>query len=837
MINPVENPKKTARLLGYIKKALEEYEELTTEQLADGYNQISKHGTSTRSVARLMEHNLDYFEKLDPIYLSSQYRGGKSGNKIIAWRIKRNPPDSIEIIQRFSESIPAEQYAPYGKRGALSLAQEFGTFIGDYATYMQETIIENSYRPILVRTFAPKPPLSKKKWITAVFQAVERNRNYAATTRSEDVDATQNQFNRMRYWRVVLPWILEMTMKHPIALVNFSKTTGPMPLVRNFNGKPIEIRRRSQIKDFMSRAGTFEGAGTRAFSKALISIYYIPSKTGKRLRTFTLDFDISDVVLEDELQARKKLVAAAKWLNERGYIVMPFFTGSSWHLTARKLDGGIIGSYGGINKPKGIVGQIIVPLAKAIGIPLRGSSSHIPGQVTLDYQVNKANSPLRFPLSLHKSGYAEIPVSLNRIMDFDKSMAHPSKVLENLKTYQTLIEAFFDPILKIKPKKNPPPPSELAERGIAVGKTIIQYNQDWLITDIECVPMYYKIRLNNGSFVTPDMINEGEDGYGAPQLYLNADASPLIENPTEPLDDEQWINGVFSSWRGHWGTNWVGFLIYDDGEIRTTNNEPLRFRKPGYVADGEGRFWPTHSSLELETGRKDYPVHGVYNVSNDEIRLEARASISPHRIFAGLKKLVGKIGISDDTLVLTDPYGLIRLSDLVKKRRPNPPQNFAQEAIEHFGVTYDPTEAGFILPDGTMLDFSGRHEAQGYQKRYMDNKWVPVSNTDYLKGQRSTDHRQVYAVMGTSSEGITEMLYRFMRETGAIRLVNPGAEMVMPPTDEQRQKLLYALTHFGPEVYLDFTDPNSMYTLESIDIDPIDRESLDSAIDRYYSSN
>jgi hypothetical protein len=34
-----------------------------------------------------------------------------------------------------------------------------------------------------------------------------------------------------------------------------------------------------------------------------------------------------------------------------------------------------------------------------------------------------------------------------------------------------------------------------------------------------------------------------------------------------------------------------------------------------------------------------------------------------------------------------------------------------KEAKERFGITYNLKEAGYVLPDGSMLDFSGRHQA------------------------------------------------------------------------------------------------------------------------------
>ena len=40
-----------------------------------------------------------------------------------------------------------------------------------------------------------------------------------------------------------------------------------------------------------------------------------------------------------------------------------------------------------------------------------------------------------------------------------------------------------------------------------------------------------------------------------------------------------------------------------------------------------------------------------------------------------------------------------------------------QRAIAHFGVTDDIREAGFLTPTGKFLDFSGRHQSQGYVRQ------------------------------------------------------------------------------------------------------------------------
>ena len=58
-------------------------------------------------------------------------------------------------------------------------------------------------------------------------------------------------------------------------------------------------------------------------------------------------------------------------------------------------------------------------------------------------------------------------------------------------------------------------------------------------------------------------------------------------------------------------------------------------------------------------------------------------------------------------------------------------QRVFDTAKRKFGETKDIREAGYVLPDGVMLDFSGRHELD------------PGSDSSFLAGRRTTDHRAV----------------------------------------------------------------------------------------------
>lgn len=105
-----------------------------------------------------------------------------------------------------------------------------------------------------------------------------------------------------------------------------------------------------------------------------------------------------------------------------------------------------------------------------------------------------------------------------------------------------------------------------------------------------------------------------------------------------------------------------------------------------------------------------------------------------------------------------------------------------ERAKQHFGVTHDPRECGYILPDGTMLDLSGRHTVSNYQ-RAADGRNVVVKGRDYFTGTRQIDHRDLGPI--TEKDG-TEGMLEFMRLSGAIRFSpGNGFSVVCMPTPRQ----------------------------------------------------
>ena len=120
-------------------------------------------------------------------------------------------------------------------------------------------------------------------------------------------------------------------------------------------------------------------------------------------------------------------------------------------------------------------------------------------------------------------------------------------------------------------------------------------------------------------------------------------------------------------------------------------------------------------------------------------------------------------------------------------------------AKKKFGVTSDIREAGYILPDGTMLDFSGRHELFG-------------ADDSGIRGRRTTDHRGIssiaYAYDAEGNEydtGVETSMPDFI-ERGAIRIdANAGTiNLSVKPTAQQRAVLRRLIQRCGGDVIIDY---------------------------------
>lgn len=115
--------------------------------------------------------------------------------------------------------------------------------------------------------------------------------------------------------------------------------------------------------------------------------------------------------------------------------------------------------------------------------------------------------------------------------------------------------------------------------------------------------------------------------------------------------------------------------------------------------------------------------------------------------------------------------------------------------IESCGLALDPREAGYVLPDGRMLDFSGRNQASGYRFNPTCARYVTcgLNGQDWLSGQRALDHRdwpeRVCALYGALSGD--ELMLKLMREFNLARVdfTCGVASFVAPLTTAQIQAI------------------------------------------------
>lgn len=128
-----------------------------------------------------------------------------------------------------------------------------------------------------------------------------------------------------------------------------------------------------------------------------------------------------------------------------------------------------------------------------------------------------------------------------------------------------------------------------------------------------------------------------------------------------------------------------------------------------------------------------------------------------------------------------------------------------EAAVEVFGTTQDPAEAGYILSDGRMLDFSGRHVEEDPKRKNL------------YSGSRNLDHRSIEQIKGLKKvtfEGKkvqvswTYAMQDFMARAGAVRVdASAGAiSSMQKPTEAQYKRLQQIVKEFERSLYIDVVD-------------------------------
>lgn len=117
-------------------------------------------------------------------------------------------------------------------------------------------------------------------------------------------------------------------------------------------------------------------------------------------------------------------------------------------------------------------------------------------------------------------------------------------------------------------------------------------------------------------------------------------------------------------------------------------------------------------------------------------------------------------------------------------------------AVEAFGVTEDIRKAGFILPDGRLLDFSRGNERAVVEHNKISNLYHARNRTD---------------------EDMFKRMYRFMGECGAVRITlydvpfhkQIAINLVRKPTSKQIQRIEKSLSRGVDVITLERGEPSS----------------------------
>lgn len=141
-----------------------------------------------------------------------------------------------------------------------------------------------------------------------------------------------------------------------------------------------------------------------------------------------------------------------------------------------------------------------------------------------------------------------------------------------------------------------------------------------------------------------------------------------------------------------------------------------------------------------------------------------------YNLFAGIRKAGDATDVNGlqqrGAMYRADLYRVDRVRELFRSTAKR--TDWIDAAVQEFGLTKDFKEAGWILPDGRMLDFSGKNEGG-------------------TPGRRAYDHRDINRVV--LSDG-TSALVDFAAQTGAVRFSNHSDQLLIDfyngiPSDEQ----------------------------------------------------
>ncbi len=223
-----------------------------------------------------------------------------------------------------------------------------------------------------------------------------------------------------------------------------------------------------------------------------------------------------------------------------------------------------------------------------------------------------------------------------------------------------------------------------------------------------------------------------------------------------------------------------GKVILDDIPNQYNPNDPnKRFAYIEHTLSVDGKEVTLRLDIKKSPQKNKFWVHRVLEIEN--------ASNLPASTIKDTEAGYAKADIGNN---VSQPEQFVKKKFSLKEEN-------NQKAIEYFGKTYSWAETGYLTPNGTKLDFSGRKDgASG--------------------GYRTVDHREILDIMGDFDSGTAAMI-EFM-EQGNIRIMpeSNGINLSVEPTKEQYYALDDFISKNRGEVIVDFDDTNGN-TIASIE--------------------
>ena len=214
----------------------------------------------------------------------------------------------------------------------------------------------------------------------------------------------------------------------------------------------------------------------------------------------------------------------------------------------------------------------------------------------------------------------------------------------------------------------------------------------------------------------------------------------------------------------------------DNGIHGSFAKDGWRYRG-AYFMDHDGKYYEVTISVAYGANGKV-----AYNIAEIKKRSfpEKNGSSNPKTGAQGKTSLDARI---------SQPTGEVKGKSSMRERDDAADVKTAEK---YFGTTYKIAEAGYLLTDGKLLDFSGRHEG------------APV-------GYRSVDHRDISDAFDGDygDDSYTGGMIQFM-QAGNIRLSpeSGGINLSVKPNKQQLDTLDRYISNFRGEVILDIDNAN-----------------------------